>query len=157
MRKTLTVLGAVLAFVLVAAAVAAATSPRVRSPETIAVVEHADPATEIEVDTDGSGGTHDTTGDLLTFHNKVFNAGDTKVIGRDLGHCILINVGVSYQCIYTTFLPGGQISVEGPYYYSGDSVLAIAGGTGRFANARGTMLLQARPDGNFNEVFTVLP
>ena len=45
---------------------------------------------------------------------------------------------------WTTLLPGGQITVEGPYYDDGtDSALAITGGTGRYTGAEGTMLLDA--------------
>ena len=38
-------------------------------------------------------------------------------------------------------MASGQITVEGPFYDTGDSVLAITGGTGAFANAQGDMLL----------------
>ena len=34
---------------------------------------------------------------------------------------------------------GGQLTVEGPFYDKGDSVLAITGGTGEYAGARGEM------------------
>jgi allene oxide cyclase len=39
-------------------------------------------------------------------------------------------VGESWECIWTTLLPRGQITVEGPFYDTRDSVLAITGGTG---------------------------
>ena len=48
---------------------------------------------------------------------------------------------------WTTFLPGGQIVVAGPFYDAKDSTLAITGGTGRYRNARGTMDLHARAGG----------
>ena len=35
----------------------------------------------------------------------------------------------------------GQLTVEGPFYDKGDSVLAITGGTGEYAGARGEMAL----------------
>ena len=41
----------------------------------------------------------------------------------------------------------GQLTVEGPFYDSGDSVLAITGGTGEFAGALGEMALSARGKG----------
>ena len=55
--------------------------------------------------------------------------------------------GASYECNFTTLLAAGQIVVEGPFYDSKDSVLAITGGTGRYRNARGSMELQALESG----------
>jgi allene oxide cyclase len=46
-----------------------------------------------------------------------------------------------------TLLPRGQITVEGPFYDTRDSVLAITGGTGAYANARGSMELKSRASG----------
>jgi allene oxide cyclase len=40
----------------------------------------------------------------------------------------------------------GQISVEGPYYDSRDSVMSVIGGTGEFDKARGEMKLHARDE-----------
>jgi allene oxide cyclase len=45
---------------------------------------------------------------------------------------------------WTLNLEKGQLTVEGPFYDSADSVLAITGGTGEFAGARGEMALSAR-------------
>ena len=43
----------------------------------------------------------------------------------------------------------GQITVEGPFLDAGDSVLAVTGGTGKYAGARGDMNLHARnPEGS---------
>ncbi len=159
MRKALWIIGLAAAFLLVIAVVAAARSPRVSLPVRIHVIEHA--TTDTAVDTDGSGGTSDSTGDLLTFHNKVFDACGTSVCalaGRDLGFCILVVPGVSYHCTWTTFLSGGQITVEGLFSFTRDTTLAITGGTGRFANARGSMKLMSRAGGTeFDFIFNVLP
>ena len=56
-------------------------------------------------------------------------------------------VGQSWECNWTTLLPRGQITVEGPFYDTRDSVLAITGGTGAYANARGQMELKSRANG----------
>ena len=156
MRKAL-VLGAIVAaVVLVAGLVAGAVGARVRAPERIHVIEHA--TTDTEIDTDGTGGTSDSEGDLLTFHNQVYNAADTNVVGRDLGGCVLVVVGAAYDCTWTTFLPGGQIRVAGPFSFTHDTKLAITGGTGRFANARGSMELSSRAGGTeFDFIFNVEP
>jgi allene oxide cyclase len=86
----------------------------------------------------------DNRGDVLTFTNEVFDAADKTKVGSDQGFCIRVAVGKSYECLWTTSLAGGQITVEGPFLDAGDSVLAVTGGTGRYAGARGEMALHAR-------------
>ena len=83
-------------------------------------------------------------GDLVAFANPVYNAGDTVQVGSDQGSCIRTRLGQAWQCAWTTLLKGGSILVEGPYYDSADSTLAIIGGTGTWSGARGQMLLHAR-------------
>ncbi|MGH8262981.1 MAG: dirigent protein [Steroidobacteraceae bacterium] len=117
----------------VAAGAAAGTS--------IAVVERA--ATDAVTDTGAPG---DTAGDLLTFANPVFDAANAKQIGTDQGYCVRTEVGKSWECFWTITLADGQITVEGPFLDKGDSVLAITGGTGKYAGARGQMKLHARND-----------
>jgi len=106
---------------------------------TIAVVEHA--ATDAVTDTGAPG---DTAGDLLTFVNPVYDAANAKQVGTDQGYCVRTEVGRSWECFWTISLADGQITVEGPFLDKGDSVLAITGGTGRYAGARGQMKLHAR-------------
>jgi allene oxide cyclase len=116
---------------------------------TIHVIEHADTDTTIDVGKKG-----DSTGDILTFHNKVFDKQDEKKVGTDLGRCIRIQAGRSYECAWTTVLHDGQIMVEGPFYDNRDSVLAITGGTDTYKRARGEMLLRSRKGGTeFDFVF----
>jgi hypothetical protein len=105
---------------------------------TIHVIEHA--TTDTVVDTGGTTG-DDTTGDLLTFANDVYDARDRHVVGTDQGECVRIVPGESWECRWVTFLEHGSITVEGPFYDSGDSVLAITGGTGKYKDARGQMRL----------------
>jgi allene oxide cyclase len=122
---------------LVAAAPASAAKPT-----TIHLVEHAD--TDATTDT---GATGDSAGDILTFANPVFNAADTKRVASDQGYCVRVVVGQSYECTWTNILKGGDIVVQGPFYDSKDSVLAVTGGTGRYVDARGSMKLHARAGG----------
>jgi hypothetical protein len=105
----------------------------------IAVVERA--ATDAVTDTGAAG---DTAGDLLTFANPVYDAANAKQIGTDQGYCIRTEVGKAWECVWTISLADGQITVEGPFLDKGDSVLAITGGTGKYAAARGQMKLHAR-------------
>jgi allene oxide cyclase len=105
-----------------------------RGSKTITVVEHA--TTDATTDTGAAG---DTAGDILTFANDVFDAADKRKVGTDQGYCIRVVPGVSYECTWTTFLEGGQIVVSGPFVDNKPSTLAITGGTGRYAKARGEM------------------
>jgi allene oxide cyclase len=107
------------------------------------VIEHAVTDTEVP-----SGGGADVTGNVLTFHNQVFNPADTKPVGTDLGSCVRISPAEgSWECSWTTMLAGGQLMVQGPYYDKKNSVLAITGGTGAFRHARGEMQLVSREGG----------
>jgi allene oxide cyclase len=106
------------------------------------VVERA--TTDATTDTGAPG---DTAGDVLTFANEVFDKTNTTKVGTDQGYCVRVVVGESYECTWTTFLDGGQVVVQGPFYDKKDSTLAVTGGTGRYKDARGTMGLHARADG----------
>ena len=86
----------------------------------------------------------DSLGDQLAFGNPVYTADNKIKIGNDLGNCVRTKVGVSWECSWTTVLPDGSITVAGPFYDNSPSELAITGGTGRYAAARGEMRLRAR-------------
>jgi hypothetical protein len=86
----------------------------------------------------------DNLADILTFANEVFDAADKTKKGTDQGYCIRVVVAKAFECTWTLTLPEGQIMVEGPFFDDADSVLAITGGTGRYAGARGEMKLHAR-------------
>ena len=91
----------------------------------LAVVEHATTDTVVDLTTNG-----DSTGDLLTFHNELFDDANEIVVGTDQGECVRIEVGVSWECRGINFLEGGSITVEGPVFDDGPSALAMTGGTG---------------------------
>jgi len=117
----------------------------------ITVVEHA----TTDAVTNGTAG--DDAGNILTFANDVFNAADTRKVGTDQGSCVRVVVGKSWECNWTTFLPKGQITVEGPFYDTHDSVMAVTGGTGRYANVRGSMELKSRAGGTeFDFIFHLI-
>src|SRR2546423_5528059 len=103
----------------------------------IHVVEHA----TTDAVTNGSA-TTDSAGNILTFANDVYDANDTTKVGTDQGSCVRTVVGKAWECMWTTFLPRGQITVEGPFYDDGNSVLAITGGTGIYRDAGGEMELK---------------
>jgi hypothetical protein len=110
---------------------------------TVHVVEHAITDTEIP-----TGGGKDVKGNILTFNNPVFDAANKKQIGHDEGFCTRIapKQGI-WECLWTTFLNGGQITVQGPFYDTHNSVLSITGGTGAYKSNRGEMVLKSRNGG----------
>ena len=153
MRRSVIAVALIATLVLVVAMIATASAHRVgRSRPTIHVVEHA--ATDTVVDVGASG---DSTGDLLTFHNAVFDATNDHAVGHDQGECVRINPrNGTWECRWITWLPGGAITVEGPFFDTHPSTLAITGGTGRFRNARGVMRLGFRADpAEFDFIFVV--
>jgi hypothetical protein len=102
----------------------------------IHVVEHA------TTDAVTNGSATDTAGNVLTFANDVFDSSEAKKVGSDQGYCVRIVVGKTWECNWTTFLQGGQITVEGPFSDTGDTAVAVTGGTGTYRNARGWMELK---------------
>jgi allene oxide cyclase len=155
MRRGALIVGVIAAFVLGAATISIAGSDRamISSPVVIRVVEHAD--TDAVTDTGVAG---DTAGDLLTFANPVYNMADTKKVGRDQGDCIRIDpVKGKWECRWITWLGSGGIAVEGPFYDTKDSTMAVTGGTGRYANVRGVMHLHALSPTEFRFTFEIIP
>jgi hypothetical protein len=114
-----------------------AARPAAADPQELKVTEHN--TTQVITDVGGPG---DSAGDILTFgQNEVFDADDKNKVGFDQGICFRIVPGKAWECVWTLALEKGQLTVEGPFYDKGDSVLAITGGTGEYAGARGEMAL----------------
>ena len=107
--------------------------------ERLQVVERA--MTDTTVDLGPKG---DSVGDLLTFANPIYDAANKTQLGTDQGYCVRVVVGKSWECFWTLILAGGEITVEGPFYDSGDSTMVVTGGTGKYAGAKGAMKLHAR-------------
>jgi hypothetical protein len=114
-----------------------------RHGKVVHVIEHA----TTDVISNQGGGAGDAVGNILTFSNDVFDEGNSTKVGSDQGYCVRLVVGESWECNLTTFLAKGQITVEGPFYDTHDSVLAVTGGTGAYANVRGSMELKSRSGG----------
>jgi len=116
-------------------------APLAAAGERLHVIERAVNETTTHV-TPGAKG--DTVGDLLTFANPVFDAANKVQVGTDHGWCVRVVVGKSWECFWTLLLKEGRITLEGPFYDSGDSVFVITGGTGKYAGAKGQMTLHDR-------------
>ncbi len=110
---------------------------------TVHVIEHAITDTEIP-----TGGGKDVKGNVLTFNNPVFNVANKRQVGHDEGFCTRIapKQGI-WECLWTTFLKSGQITVQGPFYDTRNSVLSITGGTGAYRRSRGQLVLRSRNGG----------
>ena len=78
------------------------------------VVERATTDTVVDLTTNG-----DSTGDLLTFHNDLYDDRDRQIVGSDQGECIRIEVGVSWECRWVNTFDNGSITVEGPFLDAG--------------------------------------
>jgi allene oxide cyclase len=107
--------------------------------ERLQVVEHA--STDVTVDIGAKG---DSTGDLLTFSNPIFDAANQSQVGSNQGYCVRIVPARSWECSFTVILKSGQIVIAGPYLDGKDSIMGVTGGTGKYAGAKGSMALHAR-------------
>jgi hypothetical protein len=107
--------------------------------EQIKVVERPTNETTVHI-----GAKADAPGDILSFANPLFEATNKMSVGADQGFCIRTVVGKSWACNWTNQLKDGTITVNGTFNDAGDSTLSIVGGTGKYAGARGTMLLHTR-------------
>lgn len=152
--KRLVIPVVLLASVVAVIAVNAAAKGKPAGPggHTIHVIEHA------TSDAVTNGSASDAAGNVLTFANPVYDSRDAQQVGSDQGYCVRIVVGKTWECNWTTFLPNGQITVEGPFSDTGNTVVAITGGTGKYRNARGSMELNYHnPAGTeFDFVFHVI-
>ncbi len=110
------------------------------APTTLTVIEHA--STNALNDLGAKG---DSVGDMITFANPVYDSTDKTRIGNDSGFCVRTFVGQVWQCSLTLALatPGGQITIEGAYYDTRDSELAITGGIDAYEGVRGQVTRHA--------------
>jgi allene oxide cyclase len=124
---------------IVAGALAALAAVPALAAEKIQLVEHADTDATLDLGVKG-----DSVGDLLTFANPVYDAANKTQVGSDQGYCVRVIAGKSWECFWTLRLKEGQITIEGPFYDAGDSVMAVTGGTGKYVGAKGSMKLHSR-------------
>jgi hypothetical protein len=116
------------------------------------VIERAETDTVIEQAPDG-----DSAGDILVFANPVFDESNQNQVGTNQGWCIRTDpANGAWECTWTLFLTQGQIVAQGPFFDTKPSTLAITGGTGDFAGARGTLALSANSATEFVFAYTVM-
>ena len=152
------ILGMVVGIALTGAVLAVTASGSTRSHSAghvrLHLIEH--PVNEHVVDLPPRG--VDSQGDQFPFSNLLFDKSDSHQVGRDQGNCIRTNPNRGeWQCCWTNKLGNGEITVEGPFYDTHDSVVAVTGGTGRYANVRGSMELKSRAGGTeFDFIFHLI-
>jgi allene oxide cyclase len=110
--------------------------------ETFTVIEHATTDTVTDLGEKG-----DSIGDTLAFSNELYDAENANVVGTSQGACTRTAPGKSWECTWTNILEDGSIVVQGPFFDTGDSTLAITGGSGKYSDASGQMQLKAREGG----------
>ncbi|HEX5986771.1 MAG TPA: dirigent protein [Nocardioides sp.] len=135
------VIGGTLATVVAGTLLTVTAADADRAANRVTVVERAVSDSVVDLAPEG-----DSAGDLLTFANPVYDRSNSRKVGRDQGSCIRTVVGKAWQCSWTTWLPKGSLVVEGPFYDTRGSTMAITGGTGAYARARGVMHLKAAND-----------
>jgi allene oxide cyclase len=91
---------------------------------------------------------------VLGFANPVFDAANKTQVATDNGTCVRTAVGKAFECVWTLTRSDGQITVEGPFFDTKESTLAITGGTGAYDEARGQMKLHARNEKGTEYDFT---
>src|SRR5947209_18697271 len=132
---SLVVLGLVVAMFVVSTRVVAV---HANSDIKIQVVEHAD--TDTVGDADNGKRSPDALGNVLAFHNPVYDAADQKKVGVDNGQCtrtIADPTNGVWECFWTVILAKGQITVEGPFDDNGtDTGRAVSGGTRSYKEGR---------------------
>jgi allene oxide cyclase len=132
----------------------ASASSGIASATALTVIEHG--TTDKVVDVGKKG---DSTGDIFTYHNDLYDATDTTKLGGDNGMCVRESPKLgTWECWWTTTLPDGQITAEGPYSDSAPtSTYAVTGGTGLYENVRGSMLETVNAKGEFVLAYSLIP
>ena len=119
------------------AGIAGATSPNIRHPTTIHIIDKGQFDVLRDVPPTGV-----SEGDLFVFADQIVSPRDhSRVLGRIDGVCVLMIVSEHrFECHSTHTLNGrGTVTTEGVFVDAPGhvNVFAVNGGTGEFRNARG--------------------
>jgi allene oxide cyclase len=95
----------------------------------------------------------------LTFHNKLFDETDTTKVGALQGQCVRESPRAgTWECWWTMSLADGQVTVEGPFSDTADTVFAVTGGTGSYENGRGSMQVESIDGGaEYKQTISLIP
>ncbi len=93
----------------------------------------------------------DSRGDFVAFEAHLLTG--SRVVGKERGTCIVANARTHVPlCTMGWLIPDGTLTTVGPTAADPPFTMAVAGGTGRFAGARGTALV-----GTKSVTFRLLP
>jgi hypothetical protein len=133
MNRTFALATAALAVVLLVPATSG-TQPGLKGPGIIRITSRETRFTRVDIGASGR-----TPGDLEISRGQLYN---TRIRQRPIGHGQLVCVyaGDSVRnCNGTFVLPDGKLTVSGILIYRSLYDLAVTGGTGLYANVRGTL------------------
>jgi hypothetical protein len=133
MRKQLLIVVASVALTsMVVGGMALAGVPLITEPETVMVVSKNQE--EVVLDLNPAG----AQGDMIVLNSPLYREGVAE--GRIALH-ITVSSDTEGQAIFTSSLPGGQITAEGLFELAeaagGSATFAVTGGTHRYQNVRG--------------------
>lgn len=166
MRRYAVVFG----LLVVSVAVWASTASAIKSPQTISLLEVDEPNNEQQLG-DFTFDRPPTGGDQLGFANTLYawkGTGRGARVGHDQGVITFITgFGPDFSkkalALFTAqvWLPGGTLFIEGFGRLNPDGpamyTFPVLGGTGIYANARGSLKVRDLPTGNTSLVFHLLP
>ena len=123
----------------------------ITSPETIVLISHAGKGANVNV-----GNKADGPGDSFLFVDKLFDETDQTQLGDDHGQCTLQPRGWTI-CSVALFISGrGQIIGQGAITFTPGTTsfdFPLTGGTGDFANVRGSAHVESLdPQGNREKI-----
>jgi hypothetical protein len=93
------------------------------------------------------GTRRDALGEQLVIGSEIYTPGASRAMGRGQGTCTRGETGAGhvYNCELVLFLPTGNLYLLGIASRGGPESGAVAGGTGRYAGARGTFAYASGP------------
>lgn len=150
----ITPLAAVAAVVAVIAA--AAPAAQAHKPKRVTLTYTTKLTSLTRVPVAGQASATPVPGDYVVITDEYRNARG-RVVGTDVVHCTLITTEKSL-CNMAVQLPKGQLELQGigPAGGAGDFTVAIIGGTGAYAGARGEASFKSGPDDTGTETFRIL-
>ena len=148
MRRKVRLLIGMLLSALIVTAVYSATSASASGDgtKTLVLEERDSRETEVDVGEPGFG-----AGDQFVFRSKLFK--NDERVGTVGGACTIVGIlnetNADVQCVATLRLKHGQITAQGFITFAEETApftVAVTGGTGRYRNAHGEIVITENPD-----------
>jgi hypothetical protein len=106
------------------------------------LIEHLDGITFVD---DPPAG--DSIGDRLTFDDPLFDATNTRQVGKVLAVCTRVGTSLTlFHCGVTVAIADDSLTLQGGFDAATTaSTFAVTGGTGRYTRARGEVIVRSDP------------